>query len=544
MNKPIALIIALTTAFASWAQTPPNAGWAISIPATNTMDVAALHCLPNGNVAVAGSFGGQLWPNSEEYFQALAVGNMFVLDYTPDRTLAHASIVYSDGPGQLNGMAIDNQGNRYLCGRFSNVAEIENMNIVSSGGNDIFIVKINPQGNAARIKKFGGTLNDEALSIAISPDGETIYLAGHYTSPSLSFGTTQLTSTVAYPKMFVARLDTGLNALSARTVQTATDDSRTVAIAVDDDGHVFTVTNFKGTMQLTAQSGSITSAGGTDVLISAWNSSLTTVNHEIQMAGANSVSATALAVSASGRVYVCGNYTGNYTLGNLTGASNGLQDVFAAQLDSTLVPQWAVKGGGTLSDEAGGLHIAADGKVFFSGTFQGLGQFGLAELDNVVGLDGFVLCLNPNGTLAYALQPGDQADEWAKAVCTNGTNGVFVAGMFNGPTTLANMSLSVMPQANDGFLMAYGVPAPPQSIYEHNFRFNAYPNPFSDLLHIDTEQRGIVQWQLFDIQNKMVVDGSANQTSININTSTLPNGVYSLRVIGETGIGHRLIVKN
>lgn len=543
MTKLFTSIFTLALALSGWAQSAPNAGWAMAIPATNTMDVAAVHCLPNGNLLVAGSFGGQLWPSTEAYYQALALGNMFVLEYAPDRTLVRTSILYADGPGQLNSIVVDTAGNRYVCGRFSSVAEIENLNIVSAGGNDIFILKINAQGNAVRLKRFGGTLNDEALSLALSPNGQTIYLAGHYNSPTLSFGSTQLTSTVAYPKAFLARLDTAFNVLSARTVQSSTDDCRAQEIAVDADGHVFTALNFKGSLQLTAQSGTVTSTGGTDVHLAAWNAGLTEVNHEIQVTGAGNVLAARMAVSTNGKVHVCGNYSGSFALGNLSGTSNGLQDVFAVRLDSTLVPQWAIKGGGTLNDEAGALHLAADGKIYFAGTFQGLGQFGIAQLDNVVGLDGFVLALNPNGTLAYALQPGDQADEWAKAVCTNGTGGVFVAGMFNGPTTLANMPLTVMQQADDAFLMAYGVPAP-QSVEEQGLPFAFYPNPCADVIHVSAKNEGAIPWQITDLQGKVLMSGRSTQNIFDINTEPLGIGAYVVRLFNTQGPVQSVVVKN
>ncbi len=69
------------------------------------------------------------------------------------------------------GIVTDKDGNVYVCGAFENTVDFDPgsgvYNISSSGGEDIFILKLDASGNFIWVKTLGGSWQDVARSIAI-----------------------------------------------------------------------------------------------------------------------------------------------------------------------------------------------------------------------------------------------------------------------------------------------------------------------------------------------------------------------------------------
>lgn len=64
-------------------------------------------------------------------------------------------------------VATDGTGNIYIAGRFAGTATFENTNIVSSGGEDIFLAKYNRAGALQWVKRAGGSGDGRANAIAV-----------------------------------------------------------------------------------------------------------------------------------------------------------------------------------------------------------------------------------------------------------------------------------------------------------------------------------------------------------------------------------------
>ena len=65
--------------------------------------------------------------------------------------------------------------------------------LTSLGGYDVFVAKSNPASNQfVWVQRAGGVGLDEATALAVS--GTSVYVAGSFTSPAASFGTSTLTN--------------------------------------------------------------------------------------------------------------------------------------------------------------------------------------------------------------------------------------------------------------------------------------------------------------------------------------------------------------
>jgi hypothetical protein len=140
------------------------------------------------------------------------------------------------------GIAVDAKGNSYVTGYFYGSATFGTTTLTSSGSYDIFVAKMDSNGNWLWVKQAGGTNEDGGISIAINANGNS-YITGVF-EESATFGTTTLTSSGSQD-IFVAKLDINGNWLWAKQAGgTGYDDG--CGIAVDANGNSYVTGYFYG----------------------------------------------------------------------------------------------------------------------------------------------------------------------------------------------------------------------------------------------------------------------------------------------------------
>ena len=121
------------------------------------------------------------------------------------------------------GIAVDANGNSYITGGFKESATFGTTTLTSSGyyDYDIFVTKLDIDGNWLWAKQAGGTGDEGSNSIAVDANGNSYITSGF--EESVNFGTTTLTSS-GYLDIFVAKIDHNGNWLWAKQAGGAIDD--------------------------------------------------------------------------------------------------------------------------------------------------------------------------------------------------------------------------------------------------------------------------------------------------------------------------------
>ena len=166
------------------------------------------------------------------------------------------------------GIAVDSAGNVYTTGYFSSTADFDpgpgTANLTSAGGLDIFVSKLDSDGNYVWAKSIGGASTDIGYGIAVDGAGN-VYTSGYFESTA-DFdpgpGTTDLTS-AGGKDIFVSKLEGSGNYVWAKSMGGTSDDYG-YGIAVDGAGNVYTTGHFNGTVDFDPGPGTVnlTSAGG------------------------------------------------------------------------------------------------------------------------------------------------------------------------------------------------------------------------------------------------------------------------------------------
>ena len=102
----------------------------------------------------------------------------------------------STGSDNANDVAIDAAGNRYIIGQFLNTVDFNpgagDSLVTSAGAADIFIVKLDSDGNFVWVRSFGGTGTDVGTSIAVDAS-QNVYFTAY--GGTINFGGGALTAT-------------------------------------------------------------------------------------------------------------------------------------------------------------------------------------------------------------------------------------------------------------------------------------------------------------------------------------------------------------
>ncbi len=334
------------------------------------------------------------------------------------------------------GIAVDVSGNNYVMGCFKNMATFGSATLTSYGDWDIFIAKLDSNGNWLWVTKAGGTGDDWGYGIAVDSSGNN-YVTGWF-GGSATFGSTILTSNGG-ADIFVAKLDSSGNWLWSKNAG-GIDCDEGQSIAVDANGNSYVTGYFSDSA--TFGSTTLTSSGGNDIFIAKLDSSGNWLWAK-KAGGTSGDYVNGIAVDASGNSYVTGYFNTSATFGSATLASSGSYDIFVAKLDSSGNWLWAKNAGGTDYDCGNSIAVDASGNIYVTGGFEGTATFGSTTLTSNGDSDIFIAKLDSSGNWLGATKTGgtDTVVSYGIAVDASGNN--YVTGFFYrtatfGPTTLTS----------------------------------------------------------------------------------------------------------
>ena len=198
----------------------------------------------------------------------LFIGNTAVHAQKPDWQWAVTPAATSFNSSPV-GVAVTPNGNLIMAGTFGGSVTFGNT-LLPYG--PIYIVEYDRNGNVIWAKATGGgtTRGVTPTSIALSPTGE-IYIAGSFSAPTLTFGSTTL-SLAGAQDVFLAKFDSTGNALWAKSAKS--DGGATAnSVCTDRSGNVaitgsYITTLYLGSGSLTPQPSSID-----NVFIAKYNTS-------------------------------------------------------------------------------------------------------------------------------------------------------------------------------------------------------------------------------------------------------------------------------
>ncbi len=220
-----------------------------------------------------------------------------------------------------------------------------------------------------------------------------------------------------------------------------TQNDRCNAVTSDASGNVYLTGWFQGTVDFNpgTATNNLTSYGNYDIFVLKLDASGNYVWAK-QLGGTVNDIGNAIAVDASGNVYLTGNFEGTAdfdpgaTAYSLT-APGGNSDAFICKLNSSGNFVWAKKIGDTNLEEGLGIALDASGNVYTTGYFSspntdfnpGTGTFTISP----VGFnDAYVSKLDANGNFVWAKAFSGANYEVGNAISVDASGNVYTTGSF------------------------------------------------------------------------------------------------------------------
>ena len=364
-----------------------------------------------------------------------------------------------------NAIEVDGAGNTYVVGKYRNTVDFDPSGgaflMTAQGESDIFILKLDQNGQFLWSKSIGGTSFDYANDIKIDGNGD-IFITGVFRNtvdfdPGIS--THNLTSNGQYD-VFVLKMDQSGNHIWSTSFGGGSYDYGN-KIDVDSFGNIWVIGSFRNTVDFNASatSNNKTSNGGEDIYVLKLNFLGNFISVQT-MGGTGNDSPTSMAIDPFGFLFVTGTFeeTADFNPGNTTTnlISNGLTDLFLIKLNFSGGLLFAKSIGGTGNDGSTDIKIDPFSNLFITGYFSETTDFdpnnnGTFNLVSLGYEDAFTLKLNNLGDLIWARSFGNNNFIRGNSVNIDGDGNVFTGGFFRGICDIDPGS-NVIPINSNGYM--------------------------------------------------------------------------------------------
>lgn len=453
--------------------------WAISLGSAGSDIGRSIAFDSSGNLYTTGQFNNTIDfdPGINTYNLTSSGGqDIFVQKLDTNGNFIWAKKMGGNGPGSDEGFTIDidGSGNIYVSGLFSGTSDFDPglgvFNLTSAGSYDIFIVKLDSNGNFIWAKRMGGGtigLNHDDRSYSMKVDSlGNVYTTGFFQSTPGDFdpnsGVFNMSSNGSLD-VFISKLDTNGNFVWAKKIG---GNGYDVAnnITIDNNENIIITGYFEETVDFDPGSSiyNLSSNGGVFILKLnslgefIWVKTLSSnTSSSIQtLSGECSV------VNNSNDIYVLGHYSDtvdfNPNAGVNNNTSNGQSDIFLLKLDNNGNFQWVKTFGGIQSEYGyGGLSFDSFENIYVSGVFSNTMDSDPSELVSNLNsngqLDIFISKFNPNGNFLGSLSFGSSSTDYVEDIKVS-NNGIFTTGIHYGITDFD-------PGSNEYYLTPGGVGA-------------------------------------------------------------------------------------
>ncbi len=503
-----------------------------------------------GNLIITGTFTGTVdfdpGTNSTT-MNASTGGNMFVLKLSGDGNFIWAKQMGGTSNAEILAVTIDGSDNVYTTGYFWNTADFDpgaSQFLMSSAvSNDVFISKLDSDGNFAWARQFAGFNEGYGNGIAIDSSGNVL-VSGFFSGdtdfdPGTGVYTMTSTGSTATFDAFIAKLNASTDLVWAKKMG-GSDYDYARSLVLDSQGNIFTTVDFYDTMQVTTVNGTETfnSAGAYDILVIKLAS-----NGDImwthQIGGNQDEVSASLSVDSNNNLFLVGRFWGTTNLDlsntvNLT--SQGSSDIFMSKFEASGNLEWAKRFGGSGADAPSAMTLDAAGDILSVGGFQGTVDFGV---------DTHVFELTSSGSTPDVYIQKLTSCTVDASVTTIDNTLTANSGIGNYQWVDCDSNSDIMGETNQSFTPTtsgnYAVRITYNNCVEVSAcntvnilgiddvkalqKVSVYPNPVKNTLYIDLGGLHEVDVKIFDVLGQVVFE-----------SSLLNEGTHEIRGLSSAGV--------
>lgn len=395
------------------------------------------------NVYITGYFQSGFYfvpETSSNLGQAFGGDDIFIAKYSANGTFIWGKTIGGSGQERPSGMDVSADGNISITGYFNGTVDFNPgaamNNLTSTGNRDIFILKLNSNGDFVWAHKFGSALPDEGVATCFDPNGN-VFVTGFF-QETVDFNPGSATNNFAATSydIFILKLDANGNyEWNIDLGGSPAEQGR--AIQCDASGNVYTSGSYVSTLDFNpgAPTEFMSATGVNDVYLLK----LTNAGDFIwsrKIGGISNEYASSIAIDLNGAAILGGYFASTTTFNsfpNVVFTSAGLDDAFVVKFNSDGSHAWTRTIGSTGFDQTKAVATDAQGNVYATGFFQGTVDLNPdAGVENYTANqeDGFVIKLSPDGGFINASVMGGSGSDYSYGISTDANGGIYTCGAF------------------------------------------------------------------------------------------------------------------
>ncbi len=372
----------------------------------------------NGDVLISGYFSG-----TADFDPGVGIHNLtssggmdiFILKLDSNGGFLWAkSFTGSIGDDYARSVTTDNLNNVYLTGTYRGTIDFDPntgvTNLTSNGGMDVFVLKLDNNGNFTWAVNYGSTLDDEGYSLKVD-SAQNVYITGDFSDTvdfDPSIGVYSI-SVIGGKDAFIQKLDINGDFVWAMNIGSSVDDIGK-SLAINSLNEVFITGEFRGTVDFAPSSSTYNMAAGfySNVFILKLdpNGTFSWANN---IGGNNHLHVFSIAIDTNENIYTAGDFLGTADLdpgvNTYNKTSFGDVDIYMNKMDSNGNLIWARAIGGVGSDIVRSIDLDDSGNCYIVGSFEQAVDFdpnaGTQYMASNGVWDGFILKLSAPCTTIY-----------------------------------------------------------------------------------------------------------------------------------------------
>ena len=323
----------------------------------------------------------------------------FIAKLNSNGSFAWATKIGGTSSVRVSDVSALSDGSSIITGLWNGTATFGGTTLTTNptGYNDGFIAKVDSNGNFLWVTQVGDTQSDEPAAITTLSDGSSL-VTGSF-SGTVTFGSTSLTSTNHLREIFIAKLNADGDFVWASKAGGGGHDHGKDIVALSDGSSIITgdfasaATFGSDTLQEYGSSSAFITKIDAD-----GNFVWATKAGEPTSSSSDSVYGYGVSALSDGSSIFTGKFKGSVSFGvNTLTSQSSTDDIFVAKVDSNGNFVWVTQAGGTSTELGQSITVLSDGSALITGQFQGDATFGSTTLSSAGSSDIFVAKLDaPN----------------------------------------------------------------------------------------------------------------------------------------------------
>lgn len=347
-------------------------------------DLATAITLDNsGNVYVTGAFSDTCnfdLANPTATLVSIGASDIFVAKYNTNGNYQWALSMGSTTNDKGTAITFDYANNICVGGYYSGTIDLDPspsvLNTLCAGARDIFLTKLDLNGNFIFSKAMGGS-GDDIVNCATVDNFGNVILTGYFENwADFDPGSNLVSLTSSgLQDIFISKYDANGQFIWAKKMGAANTDVSS-CVKVDSNNNYLITGTFMSTVDFDPSivTNNLNAAGGSDGFIAKYNQAGAYLWAKNTIEGSGDCTSRSLDFDAAGNIYTTGAFTGfsDFNPGFPTYYLNStIGDMFIAKYDSTCNFLWAIKNAGTNGEQGNSILVDNSNNIYTTGFFTG-----------------------------------------------------------------------------------------------------------------------------------------------------------------------------